>query len=97
MATFVIMMKFTDQGIRNVKQAPERMAAGAKALEAMGGKLVCLYMTMGEYDYVAIGEMPSDEVAATFCLALASLGNVKTTTMRAFSLDEVAGLVKPLP
>jgi uncharacterized protein with GYD domain len=90
-------MKLTDQGIRNVKQAPERMAAGAKALEAMGGKLLSLYMTMGEYDYVGIGELPSDEAVATFCLALGSLGNVKTTTMRAFSMDTVASLVKSLP
>jgi uncharacterized protein with GYD domain len=52
---------------------------------------------MGEYDYVAIGEAPNDEAAATFALALGSLGNVKTTTLRAFTKDEFATLVKKLP
>jgi uncharacterized protein with GYD domain len=52
---------------------------------------------MGEYDYAAITEAPSDEVAATFALALGSLGNVRTTTLRAFTKEEFAQMVKKLP
>jgi len=52
---------------------------------------------MGEYDYVAIGEAPSDEVATTFSLAIGSLGNVRTTTLKAYTKEEFAAIVKKLP
>jgi len=55
-----------------------------------------LYTVMGEYDYVAIGEAPSDEVGMTFLLGLGSQGNVRTTTLRAFTRDEFAQMVKKL-
>jgi len=90
-------MKLTDQGIKDIKNAPQRIEAATKALEAMGGKMTGLYVTMGEYDYVAIGEGPSDEVAMTFLLGLGAAGNVKTTTLKAFTKEELAGLVKKLP
>ena len=97
MPSYMILMKLTDQGAKTIKDAPGRIEAGIKAFESMGGKLVGFYVLMGEYDYAAIGEAPSDEVAATFSLALGSLGNVKTTTLRAFTKEEFAGLVKKLP
>ena len=97
MPSYIILMKLTDQGAKTIKDAPGRIEAGIKAFESMGGKLVGFYVLMGEYDYAAIGEAPSDEVAATFSLALGSLGNVKTTTLRAFTKEEFAGLVKKLP
>lgn len=90
-------MKFTDQGIRNIKNAPRRIEEGIKAWNAMGGKLIGFYAVMGEYDYVAIGEAPSDEVAMTFNLSLGSFGNVRTTTLRAFTKEELAEMVKKLP
>ena len=90
-------MKLTDQGAKTIKDAPGRIEAGVKGFEAMGGKVIGFYGLMGEYDYVAIGEAPSDEVATTFSLALGSGGNVKTTTLRAFTKEEFAGLVKRLP
>ena len=97
MPSYMILMKLTDQGAKTIKDAPGRIEAGIKAFESMGGKMVGFYVLMGEYDYAAIGEAPSDEVAATFSLALGSLGNVKTTTLRAFTKEEFAGLVKKLP
>jgi uncharacterized protein with GYD domain len=63
----------------------------------MGGKVKGFYLTMGDYDYVTIGEWPSDEAAATFLLALGAQGYVKTTTLRAFSTDEFAEIVKKMP
>jgi uncharacterized protein with GYD domain len=63
----------------------------------MGGKVLGFYLTMGEYDYVSIGEAPSDEVVATFALALGALGNVRTTNLKAFSAEEFAEIVKKLP
>jgi uncharacterized protein with GYD domain len=97
MATYIILMKLTDQGIKGVKDAPGRVEEGIKAFERMGGKLHSFYVTMGEFDYVAIGEAPSDEVAITFLLGLGALGNVRTTTLKAFTREEFAGLVGKLP
>jgi len=87
-------MKMTEQGVKNIKEAPGRVEAAIKAWEALGGKMTSFFVTMGAYDYVATGEAPTDEVAATFSLALSSLGNVKTTTLRAFSKEQFAEMVK---
>ena len=97
MPKFVILMKLTDQGAKAIKDAPGRIEAGIKAYEKMGGKIIGFYAVMGEYDYVAVGEAPSDEVATTFALGLGSLGNVKTTTLRAYTKEEFAAMVKKLP
>jgi uncharacterized protein with GYD domain len=97
MPHYVVLMKLTDQGAKAIKEAPGRLEAGIKGLEAMGGKLHEFLVVMGDYDYVGVAEAPSDEVVATFSLALASLGNVKTTSLRAFTRDEFAAMVKKLP
>ena len=97
MPTYIGLFKFTDQGIKDIKNAPQRIENGIKAFEAMGGKVSSFYSVMGEYDYVAIGESPSDDVALTFALGLSSQGNVRTTTLRAFTKDEFEEAVKRLP
>lgn len=96
MPSYVLLMKLTEQGGKNIKEAPGRVEAGIKAWEAMGGKMTGFFVVLGEYDYIAIGEAPSDEVAATFSLALSSLGNVKTTTLRAFSMEQFSEMVKQI-
>jgi uncharacterized protein with GYD domain len=97
MANYIILMKLTEQGAKAIKDAPGRIEAGIKAFQQMGGKVNGFYVVMGEYDYVAFGEAPSDEVATTFVLALGSLGNVKTTTLKAYTKEEFAAIVKKLP
>jgi uncharacterized protein with GYD domain len=97
MPAFVLLMKLTAKGAADIKAAPERIAEGVKAFEAMGGKMYSFHITMGPYDYVAIGEAPSDEVAAAFSLALTGQGNVTTTSMRAFTRDQFKGVVGTLP
>ena len=97
MATYVILMNLTDQGVRDIKKAPERIEQGIKAFEQMGGKLVGFYTLMGEFDYLAIGEAPSEEIATAFVLALGAQGNVRTTTLRAFTKEEIADIIKKLP
>ena len=97
MPMYIGLYKLTDQGIKNIKDAPQRMEKAIKALEAMGGKVVGIYSVMGEYDYVGIGEMPNDEAALTLALAMGSEGNVRTTTMKAFTQEEFAEIVKKLP
>jgi uncharacterized protein with GYD domain len=97
MPHFINLMKLTDQGAKTIKDAPARLEAGIKAFEKMGGKMIGFYVVMGEYDYVAVGEAPSDEVAMTFALALSSLGNVRTMGLKAFTREEFAAIVKKLP
>ena len=74
MPMYIGLYKLTDQGIKNIKDAPQRIEEGIKGWEAMGGKVIGFYSVMGEYDYVAIGEAPNDEAVVTFALALGSQG-----------------------
>ncbi len=97
MPIYVCLMKLTDQGIKDIKNAPKRIEEAVKALEAMGGKLISLYTVMGEYDYVGIAEAPSDEVAMLYLLGLGSGGTVKTTTLKAFTKEQFKALVERLP
>jgi uncharacterized protein with GYD domain len=97
MPSYIILMKLTEQGSKAIKEAPERIKAGIKGWEAMGGKIHGFYVVMGEYDYIAVADTINDETAAAFSLALSSLGNVKTTTLRAFDQEEFAKIVKNLP
>ncbi len=97
MPTYVSMMKLTEKGIKDIKSAPERVESAVKGLEAMGGKLVGFYMVMGEYDYISISEGPSDEVALTFLLGLGAAGYVRTTTLKAFTLEEMKGMIANMP
>ena len=97
MPNYIMLVKLTDQGIKTIKEAPGRVDAAIKAFETVGGKNLAVYVVMGEYDYVALGEATSDEVATTFSLALGSLGNVRTTTLRAYTKEEFAAMVKNLP
>jgi uncharacterized protein with GYD domain len=97
MATHIVLMKLTEQGIKDIKNAPQRVDAAAKAIEAIGGKLTGFYFTLGEYDYITIIEGLTDEVGASFLLKLGSAGNVRTTTLKAFTKNEFAEMVKKLP
>ena len=94
MPTYVTLFKWTEQGAKAVKNAPVRFEAAKKLTESMGGKFLGLYVTMGEYDIVAVTEGPSDEVASAIALSVASQGNAKTTTMRAFTESEFSEIVK---
>jgi uncharacterized protein with GYD domain len=94
MPTYVTLFKWTDQGVKDVKNAPARFDASKKLTEAMGGKILGLYVTMGEYDIVAVTEGPSDEMASAVALSIAAKGNAKTTTMRAFTESEFSAIVK---
>ena len=97
MQTYILLLKLTDQGIKDIANAPQRIDQAAARLEAIGGHLLDFYMVMGDYDYVAIGELPSDEAVATFLLALGAEGNVRTTTLKAFTRKEFAVMVSKIP
>ena len=97
MATYIALMNYTDQGIRNVRESPGRLDAARKRLSDLGGELKAVYLTMGAYDLVAICEAPSSEVMAQFVLATGSLGNARTTTLTAFTEPEFHDIVAALP
>ncbi len=94
MPTYIGLYKLTDQGVKNIKDAPGRVEDAIKGAQAMGGKVIGVYSVMGEYDYVSIGEFPSDEIAMAFVMTLGSRGNVRTTSLKAFTKEEFAEIVK---
>lgn len=97
MPTYISLINYTDQGIRNIKDSPKRLDAAKKLLKDLGGELRQFYLTLGRYDIVVVAEAPSDEVVAKFTLALGSLGNVRTTTLKAFTEVEYRKIIAGLP
>ena len=97
MPTYIGLYKLSDQGIKNVKDMPQRIEKAIEASEAMGGKVLGVYSVLGEYDLVSIAEFPNDETALTLALALGAQGNIRTTTLKAFTKAEFAEIVKRLP
>ena len=93
MPTYISLVSWTDQGIRNVKEAPQRVDDFKKAVEAAGGKVNGFYLTMGKYDVVVIVDLPSDETAAAIVLSTGSKGNVRTETMKAFPEDQFRNII----
>jgi uncharacterized protein with GYD domain len=89
MPYFVILGNWTDQGIRNVQDAPERAKKVHSMFEKAGAKMQ-LYYTLGEYDFIAVVEAPNDEEVMKVLLCLGSMGNVRTKTLKAWSEGELA-------
>ena len=96
MATFISLLNFTDQGIRNVKDSPDRYEAFRAMAEKVGVKVKGFYYTMGHHDMVLIME-GSDEAAMTAMLKLGSLGNVRTVTLRGTSVEEMRKMIGKMP
>jgi len=92
-ATYIALLNWTDQGIRAYKDTPKRADAFAAAVQKLGAKLVKIYWTVGPYDLVCIIEAPDDETATAALLQVGGVGNVRTTTLRAFGRDEVEGII----
>jgi uncharacterized protein with GYD domain len=96
MPSYVLLVNWTDQGIRNVKGTVERTDDVARLVERYEGRLVQTYWTVGPYDLVAIAEAADDESATAFALELGSVGNVRTTTMRAYDREEMSRVLQRL-
>lgn len=97
MATYVTLMRFTDQGIRNIKEGPARLEAAKKAFQAAGAEIKAFYLALGRYDAVAITEAPNDDTATKLSLSIGAQGNVRTETMRVFAEAEYRKLIAGLP
>ena len=97
MPTYVTLYNWTQEGIKNVKQSPERLDAAKEAVKAMGGEVIAFYMTQGQYDMVTISKAPDCKTAAKVALALASQGAVRGQTLRAYTEDEYREVLAELP
>jgi len=94
MATYIALLQYTDQGICSVKDTTKRAAAAGDLATKMGVKISELFWTLGQYDLVIVAEAPDDETMTAVMLKLASLGNVKSQTMRAFHSKEMEALLQ---
>jgi uncharacterized protein with GYD domain len=93
MATYLMLLNWTDQGIKNIKESPKRMDAAKKLAKDFGGEIKSVYMTQGNFDLAFIAEIPNDEKVAGYVLKLGSLGNVRTTTLKAYSEDDYRTII----
>lgn len=96
MATYIALSNFTDQGIRSIKDSTKRADAAKEAASKFGARMTHLYWTLGQYDLVSIIEAPDDASATAFALAVGSAGNIRLQTLRAFSKEEMSGILSKL-
>ena len=96
MPTYVVLMNWTDQGIRSVKDTVQRRDQANALAEKHGASIEEVYWTVGPYDLVSIVEAPEDESATAMLLELATAGNLRTTTLRAYDREEMSGVLQRL-
>ena len=97
MSTYIMLLDYTEQGIRNIKESPKRADAARDLARQCGAEMKEIYMTIGSHDLVALFEAPNDEAIAKFALKVGSLGNVRTTTLKAFTEREYRSIIDALP
>jgi uncharacterized protein with GYD domain len=94
MPHYVLLMKWTDQGVKAFKESVNRSEAARAALQARGIALKDIYWTIGTYDLVCIAEAPDDATLSAALLELGSQGNLRTTTLRGFTADEFRSVIQ---
>ena len=93
MHKFIIFGNYTDKGIKNITNSPSRLASAKELAKEFNGKISSFYLTLGQYDFFLICEFPDDEKAARFTVKLGSFGNVRTTTLKAFTEEEYKNIL----
>lgn len=97
MSLYVIIGKFTQKGIENIKDSPDRLAAARKLAKSFGAEIKDFYYTMGQYDFVLMVEAPSNEVTMKILLIICSGGAVRTETLVAIPAEKAVEIIKELP
>jgi uncharacterized protein with GYD domain len=97
MPTFMCFLNWTDEGAKAVKDGPKRYEATKALVSQPGGRLVCAYVTTGQYDVVLVVEMPNGDAMTQLAVAIISSGNARTTTVRAFPPEEFGRLAAAAP
>lgn len=94
MPTYVALLDWTDQGVQNFRDTVDRYEAASERFEELGVSFKDIYWTLGNHDIVAVLEAPDGETLAAALLAVASQGNIRTTTLRALSAEEMRGVIE---
>lgn len=97
MANYLVFFRFTQKGIESIKKSPLRVEKAKGTFEELGAKVKDFYALLGQYDTVFIAEAPNDETIAKAAMAVASLGNVQTEILRAFTEKEFREIITGLP
>lgn len=97
MPTYITLFNYTQQGIENIEDSPDRLDAAVELIESLGGELKAFYLTMGAYDLATVTEFPDDDAAAKMILRLGQSGNVSSETMKAWPEADYRELVANLP
>jgi uncharacterized protein with GYD domain len=93
MATYILLINFTEQGIRNIKDSPKRAAAATELARGFGIEIRDIFWTLGAFDGAVLIEAPNDQAVTAWALKLGSLGNVRTQTLRAFRAHEFENIL----
>lgn len=96
MPTYISLLSWTEQGIDDVKQSPQRLDAARRQLREKGGMVKEVFLLMGDYDMLFVSQAPDDETYATFLLTFCSKGGVRTKTMKAFPEDQFRKIIDAL-
>ena len=96
MAKYVLLLNWTGDGIRAVKESPGRLDKAREVARSVGGQLEQFYMLMGEYDMLVVLDAPNDDAVAKFVLKVAMAGNIRTKTLKAFTEDQYRGILGAL-
>ena len=97
MPTYISLIRWTQKGIENIKEGAARLDMAKQAFRAVGAEVKQMYLVMGQYDLIIIGEAPDDETVAKLSLATGALGNIRTETCRAFTEEEYRKIIAALP
>lgn len=93
MSTYVVLIDWTQQGVENFKDTIDRYEAARSQFEEIGVRFKDIYWTLGSHDIVSIVDAPDSETLAAALLRLGSQGNLRTTTLRALSAEEMRGVI----
>ena len=97
MPTYMSLIKYTQKGVENMKESPDRLNAAKGIFKSMGAELKSFYLAMGRFDAVVISEIPDDETAMKLAIVLGSAGAIRTEGFRIFNEDEYRKLISELP
>jgi uncharacterized protein with GYD domain len=97
MATFIMLINLTEDGIKGIKDSPNRRAEAQKLISDLGGEIKSSYLTMGSYDRVLVVDFPDGESVAKFAISWGSRGFTRTNTLRAFKDEEGMALIADAP
>lgn len=97
MASYLVLFRFTEKGLESIKESPFRVEKAKGVFKELGANVKQFYALLGAYDTMFVAEAPNDETIAKAAIAVASLGNVRTEVMRAFSEEEFRQIIAGLP